>query len=141
MHDLIEGAAQFVIATHSPIIMAYPEATIYEFSAGGIREVAYRDSEHFRVTRAFLTRTEQVLKELFKKRSRAFHGGWHAFTAQRGRHASGSTATCLPRCAAKACHPPTFSSSHNRLGHMWAGAAAIGRGRRCPRPDTGPRWA
>ena len=67
MHSLIEREAQFVIATHSPIIMAYPEATIYEFSAGGIREVAYRETEHFRVTHAFLSRTEQMLAELFRE--------------------------------------------------------------------------
>ena len=47
--------------------MAYPEATIYEFSAAGIREVAYRDTEHFRVTHAFLSRTKQMLKELFRE--------------------------------------------------------------------------
>ena len=65
MHSLIERDAQFVIATHSPIIMAYPDAIIYEFSATGVRQVAYRDTEHFRVTHAFLNRPEQVLKELF----------------------------------------------------------------------------
>ncbi|MEI8373951.1 MAG: AAA family ATPase [Planctomycetota bacterium] len=66
MHFLIERESQFVIATHSPIIMAYPEATIYEFSSGGIRQVAYRDTEHFRVMHAFLSRTDQMLEELFK---------------------------------------------------------------------------
>ena len=64
MHSLIERDAQFVIATHSPIIMAYPDAIIYEFSASGVRQVAYRDTEHFRVTHAFLNRPEQMLKEL-----------------------------------------------------------------------------
>ena len=67
MHGLIERAAQFIIATHSPIIMAYPDATIYEFSAEGVREVAYRDTEHYRVTHAFLTRTEKMLEELLKE--------------------------------------------------------------------------
>jgi len=57
----------FLAATHSPIIMAYPEATIYEFSAAGIREVAYHDTEHYRVTRAFLLRTEQMLADLFEE--------------------------------------------------------------------------
>jgi predicted ATPase len=67
MHGLIERAGQFIIATHSPIIMAYPEATIYQFSADGVREVAYRDTEHYRVTHAFLTRTEKMLQELLKE--------------------------------------------------------------------------
>jgi predicted ATPase len=65
MHDLVQRESQFIIATHSPIILAYPEATIYEFSSAGIREVAYRDTEHFRVTHAFLSRPEQTLRLLF----------------------------------------------------------------------------
>lgn len=48
------GGSQFVIATHSPIIMAYPEATIFLLDEGGMREVAYEDTEHFRVMRDFL---------------------------------------------------------------------------------------
>jgi predicted ATPase len=67
MHGLIERGAQFIVATHSPIIMAYPDATIYEFSSTGVREVAYRDTEHFRVTHAFLTRTDKMLEELLKE--------------------------------------------------------------------------
>ena len=67
MHSLIERESQFVIATHSPIIMAYPEATIYEFSSSGIRQVAYHDTEHYRVTRAFLLRTAQKRAELLEE--------------------------------------------------------------------------
>jgi len=65
MHELIEREAQFVIATHSPIIMAYPDALIYLFDGDGIHEIEYEETEHFRVTRAFLTRKEQMLRELF----------------------------------------------------------------------------
>lgn len=64
MHSLIEKEAQFIIATHSPIIMAYPEATIYTFDADGIHETAYQDTEHYRVTHAFLTRPERMLRQL-----------------------------------------------------------------------------
>ncbi len=64
MHGLIERDAQFLIATHSPIIMAYPDAVIYEFSPDGLRTVEYRETEHYRVTRAFLDRPEQMLKHL-----------------------------------------------------------------------------
>ncbi len=67
MHELVQREAQFIIATHSPIIMAYPEATIYEFSPAGIRQVAYRDTEHYRVTHAFLSRPEQTLRLLFEE--------------------------------------------------------------------------
>jgi len=66
MHELIEREAQFIIATHSPIIMAYPEATIYEFSRDGIREVRYQETEHYRVTRNFLNRPEQMLRQLLE---------------------------------------------------------------------------
>ena len=65
MHDLIERESQFVIATHSPIIMAYPDSLIYHFDSEGIQEIPYEDTEHYRVTRAFLMRREQMLRELF----------------------------------------------------------------------------
>lgn len=64
MHDWIENEAQLVIATHSPIIMAYPDAWIYEFNDRGIRRVEYKETEHYKVTHAFLTRTEKMLGEL-----------------------------------------------------------------------------
>jgi len=62
VHELIEAEAQFIIATHSPIIMAYPDALIYEFSESGLRTVEYHDTEHYRITRAFLDRPEQMLR-------------------------------------------------------------------------------
>jgi predicted ATPase len=64
MHELVQREAQFIIATHSPIIMAYPNALIYEFSSSGVRPVAYRDTEHYRVTHAFLNRPEQTMRLL-----------------------------------------------------------------------------
>jgi predicted ATPase len=66
MHELVLRESQFIIATHSPIIMAYPHATIYEFSDRGIHPVAYRDTEHYRVTNAFLSRPEQTMRLLFE---------------------------------------------------------------------------
>lgn len=64
IHDLLREGSQFIIATHSPIVMAYPEATIYEFSPAGIQPINYLDSEHYKVTRLFLDRREQMLREL-----------------------------------------------------------------------------
>jgi predicted ATPase len=66
MRQLGNRGSQFIIATHSPIIMAYPESTIYHFSADGIRPVSYHETENYKVTKAFLTRTEPMLKELLK---------------------------------------------------------------------------
>lgn len=64
MHDLLQRDSQFIIATHSPIVLAYPGATIYEFTREGIRQVGYEDTEHYKVTRAFLTRREPMLRQL-----------------------------------------------------------------------------
>jgi predicted ATPase len=66
MHDWIQNEAQLVIATHSPIIMAYPNAWIYEFNAQGIRRIEYEQTEHHKVTRAFLTRRDAMLRELLQ---------------------------------------------------------------------------
>jgi predicted ATPase len=66
LHSLVLAGGQFIIATHSPIILAYPQASILQFSAGGIAPVAYHDTEHYKVTRAFLMRTEKMLQELLE---------------------------------------------------------------------------
>lgn len=67
IHELVQKNSQLIIATHSPILMAYPGATIYEFTDEGIRKVNYEETEHYRVTKNFLLRTEQTLKELFSE--------------------------------------------------------------------------
>ena len=64
MHRLVYHRSQLIIATHSPILLAYPHARIYEFSTEGIREVAYTETEHFNVTRDFLNRHEKMLETL-----------------------------------------------------------------------------
>jgi predicted ATPase len=67
LHELTDDGSQFVIATHSPILMAYPEAIIYNFTPAGIEPVAYTDTEHYRVTRDFLLRPERMLKVLLDR--------------------------------------------------------------------------
>ncbi|MEI7731172.1 MAG: AAA family ATPase [Verrucomicrobiota bacterium] len=64
IHDLVEEKSQFIIATHSPILMAYPNATIYAFSTKGIERVAYEETEHYRVTRDFLSNPQRMLQVL-----------------------------------------------------------------------------
>ena len=61
LHDYIKRGGQFVIATHSPIIMAYPESIIYQMDGDGIREIAYTDTEHYQVTRSFLSNPRKSL--------------------------------------------------------------------------------
>ena len=64
LKEMVEQDAQFIIATHSPILMAFPEATIYSFDNTPIKEVAYDDLEHVTLTRAFLNNPESFLRHL-----------------------------------------------------------------------------
>jgi len=67
MHELVtRGHCQFIIATHSPIVMAYPDALIYQLSDQGIRPVRYEDTEHFALTRDFLLHRERFFGDLFR---------------------------------------------------------------------------
>lgn len=65
LHDLVRARSQFIIATHSPIILGYPDAWIYPATPHGLERVEYEDTDHFSVTRAFLTRREAMLETLF----------------------------------------------------------------------------
>jgi predicted ATPase len=67
IHDLVLDGSQFIIATHSPILMAYPHATIYLCTPDGIASVAYVDTEHFQVTRDFLLNPERMLTVLLER--------------------------------------------------------------------------
>jgi predicted ATPase len=64
LHDYVRRGGQFVIATHSPIIMAYPDARIYVLDGEGVRAVAYTDTEHYLVTRGFLSSPQRSLSVL-----------------------------------------------------------------------------
>jgi predicted ATPase len=64
LDQLVRARSQFVVATHSPILLAYPRATIYQIGALGLEPVAYEDTEHFRVTRDFLNRYPSMLDTL-----------------------------------------------------------------------------
>ena len=66
IHDLEENS-QFIIATHSPILMSYPGAQIYELSEEGMCEVDYQDTENYRVTKAFLEKPEVMYHHLFEE--------------------------------------------------------------------------
>lgn len=68
MHDLIKQNSQFIIATHSPILMAYPGALIYQVSKYGLDQIAYEDTEHYQVTRSFLNRHATMIEQLFDEK-------------------------------------------------------------------------
>ncbi len=66
IHELERPAhAQFLISTHSPIILSYPGAVLFSLDGDSIREIAYRETEHYRVTRDFLNAPERYFKHLF----------------------------------------------------------------------------
>ena len=67
IHQLVELNSQFIIATHSPILLAYPRSKIYQFSDSGVHVVDYEDTEHYEVTRDFLNRHEQMVKILMEE--------------------------------------------------------------------------
>jgi len=64
MHELVQDGSQFLIATHSPLLLAYPGAAIYELSPDGAARVDYDDAAPVRLTRAFLRAPERFLGEL-----------------------------------------------------------------------------
>ena len=64
MQDMLAEGAQFVIATHSPILLAYPGATIYSFDRAPAAIVPYDELEHVVLTREFLTAPERYLRAL-----------------------------------------------------------------------------
>ena len=67
VHELVQQNSQFLIATHSPMLMAYPYAKLLEFSEAGIQEVSYKDTEHYQLTRRFLEQPERYLSYLLEE--------------------------------------------------------------------------
>ena len=64
MHELCAGGAQFIISTHSPILLAYPGAVIYELSEDGIRTVSYRETGSYQTMKQFLDNPERMVRYL-----------------------------------------------------------------------------
>ena len=64
MHELVLEGSQFIVATHSPLVLAYPGATIYSCGPDGLDSVDYEDTEPVRLTRSFLDARERFLQQL-----------------------------------------------------------------------------
>lgn len=64
IHHLVEDHSQLIIATHSPILLAYPGAHIILFDSNGVQEIRYEDTEHYAITRDFLNHHPQRLARL-----------------------------------------------------------------------------
>ena len=66
IHELeTSGEAQLIIATHSPILLSYPGATIYSFDNDEIKPIRYKDTEPYKLTKAFLNSPERFFRFLF----------------------------------------------------------------------------
>ncbi len=64
---LVKDDSQFIIATHSPILMAFPDSEVLLLSEDGIRSVSYKETEHYTITKRFLSAPEKMLEELLEK--------------------------------------------------------------------------
>jgi predicted ATPase len=67
MKRLVDAHSQFIIATHSPILLAYPDAAIYQITEDRVDKVSYEDCDNYKVTRMFLERPERMLRYLFEE--------------------------------------------------------------------------
>ena len=71
MHQLVRQQSQFIIATHSPILMSYPNAEIWQLDEEGMRPVALEDTEHYIITRKMMNNREQMLDILLEDESQS----------------------------------------------------------------------
>jgi predicted ATPase len=70
IHQLVQGKSQLIIATHSPILMAYPQATILELSKTGVHKVRYEETDHFAISKRFFSDPKRILAELLREDSK-----------------------------------------------------------------------
>lgn len=64
LHELVQGGSQFIIATHSPIILSYPNAKVVEITDTGYRVTPYGDTAHYRLYSDFLNHPEYLLRKM-----------------------------------------------------------------------------
>ncbi len=68
IHEICKNPhAQFIIATHSPILLAYPGATIYSCNGDTLKTIAYKDTDHYQITKDFLDDPTRYMQYLFKE--------------------------------------------------------------------------
>jgi predicted ATPase len=67
IHQFVKDESQFIIATHSPILLSYPNAKILRFDGDGVAEVKFEETEHYAVTRDFLNHYPKRIEQLFAK--------------------------------------------------------------------------
>lgn len=67
IHELVRANSQFIISTHSPILMAYPDSIIYNLTTSGIEVCTLEETDHFQITKQFLNNRERMIAELFRE--------------------------------------------------------------------------
>ena len=65
IHDLVQEDSQFIISTHSPIVMAYPDSVIYKLTPEGVEESSLEETDHYMITKEFVNNRGAILRELF----------------------------------------------------------------------------
>jgi predicted ATPase len=71
MHQLVKEGSQFLIATHSPILLGYPDAWIYQLGDSGLERVRYQDTDHYVMTRRFLDSYPRMLNDVLTDEPRS----------------------------------------------------------------------
>ena len=66
IHSLAQMGSQFLIATHSPLLMALPDADIYTVNENGLELTPYEQTEHYQLTRSFLENPKRMLSYLLE---------------------------------------------------------------------------
>lgn len=66
MNEFVKKDSQFIISTHSPILMAFPNADIYELNENGIKKIAYKETGHYNITKSFIENPDRMFKYLFE---------------------------------------------------------------------------
>lgn len=76
IHDVLRAYrdAQFIISSHSPVLLGYPEAQILSFDDGLIHEIEYEQTASLQIVRRFLNHRKRFLEELFKETPSLFEG-------------------------------------------------------------------
>ena len=64
MDELVKEDSQFIIATHSPMLLCFPGAEVYQITDGGIDSVRFRDTDHYRTTVRFLQNPESAIEDI-----------------------------------------------------------------------------
>lgn len=66
INELVQDDSQFIIATHSPILLAYPGSEIYVLGENELVQTSYKETGHYLITKQFLNHPEKMIEELFK---------------------------------------------------------------------------